>query len=35
MNKMADEEMNEILLHTVPSVWMKQAYLQGFGFELE
>ena len=35
MMKMADEEMNEILLHTVPIVWMKQAYLKEFGFEIE
>ena len=35
MKKIADEEMNEIILHTVPIVWMKQAYLQGFVFDLE
>ena len=35
MKIIADEEMNEIILHTVPIVWMKQAHLQGFVFDLE
>ena len=35
MKKIVYEEMNEILLHTVPIVWTKQAYLKGFGFDLE
>ena len=30
---MPPEELNEILLHTVPTRWEKKAYLQGWDFE--
>ena len=29
------EELNKILLHAVPNVWTKQAYLQGWDFEMK
>ena len=31
--KMIPEEINEILLHSVPNAWAKQAYLQGWDFD--
>ena len=33
IKKMIPEELNEILLHVVPNVWAKQAYLQGWDLE--
>ena len=34
-NKMPPEELNEILLHAVPSGWAKYAYLQSWDFEIK
>ena len=33
--KMPPEELNEILLCVVPNGWDKQAYLQGWDFEVK
>ena len=33
--KVPPEEINEIILHAVPNVWEKQAYLQGRIFEMK
>ena len=33
--KMPPEYLNDILLHTVPGVWSKQAYLQGWDFDMK
>ena len=33
--KMSPEELNDILLHTVPNVWAKQANLQGMCKHME
>ena len=32
---MSQEELNKILLHAVPNVWAKQAYIQGWYFEMK
>ena len=34
-NEMFSEELNEIILHTVPNVWKKQSYLQGWDFNVK
>ena len=31
--KITPEEINEILIHAVPSIWANQSYLQGWYFE--
>ena len=35
LRKMYEEEMNSILIHSIPNGQGKQAYIQVFGFELE
>ena len=32
-NKVVPEELNEILLQSIPNGWAKQSYLQGWNFE--
>ena len=31
--KMASEDLNKVLLHTVPNSWEKQSYIHGCDFE--
>ena len=31
---MEKEELNKIILHDVPNLWDKQAYLKGYDFEV-
>ena len=31
VDKICETDLNEIILNTMPSLWIKQAYVQGFG----
>ena len=33
-NKMGEEDLNNILIHSIHNRWIKQAYLQGFELEI-
>ena len=35
VNKIPLEDLNDILLHAVPKGWAKQAYIQGWNFEMK
>ena len=31
---MGEAKLNEIILYSMPNIWIKQAYLQGFNFPI-
>ena len=33
--KMTPEDLNKIILHVFRNAWVKQSYLQGWGFEIK